>query len=38
VYLLAQGHRPPTLEPPKHPEYRMFFAGLLGGGDGTVSG
>jgi uncharacterized protein (TIGR03435 family) len=38
VYLLTKGPREPMFEPPKHPEYRMFFAGLLGGGSGTVSG
>ena len=38
VYLLTKGTQQPTFEPPKHPEYRMFFAGLLGGGNGTVSG
>jgi uncharacterized protein (TIGR03435 family) len=37
VYLLTKGPRQPMFEPPKHPEYRMFFAGL-GGGSGTVSG
>jgi uncharacterized protein (TIGR03435 family) len=38
VYLLIKGPKEPVFEPPKHPEYRMFFAGLLGGGNGTVSG
>jgi uncharacterized protein (TIGR03435 family) len=38
VYLLTKGPQEPMFEPPKHPEYRMFFAGLLGGGNGTVSG
>jgi uncharacterized protein (TIGR03435 family) len=38
VYLLTKGPKEPAFEPPKHPEYRMFFAGLLGGGNGTVSG
>jgi len=38
VYLLTRGPRALALERPKHPEYRMFFAGLLGGGNGTVSG
>jgi uncharacterized protein (TIGR03435 family) len=38
VYLLTKGTQPPAFWPPKHPEFRMFFAGLLGGGDGTVSG
>jgi uncharacterized protein (TIGR03435 family) len=38
VYVLTKGRAEPKFEPPKHPEYRMFFAGLLGGGDGTVSG
>src|ERR1700693_115295 len=38
VYLLTKGPKEPMFEPPKHPEYRMFFAGLLGGGNGTVSG
>jgi uncharacterized protein (TIGR03435 family) len=38
VYLLTKGAMEPLFEPPKHPEYRMFFAGLLGGGSGTVSG
>jgi uncharacterized protein (TIGR03435 family) len=38
VYLLTRGPKDPAFAPPKHPEYRMFFAGLLGGGDGTVSG
>lgn len=38
VYLLTKGPREPRFEPPKHPETRMFFAGLLGGGNGTVSG
>ena len=37
VYLLTKGPKEVTFEPPKHPEYRMFFAGL-GGGNGTVSG
>jgi uncharacterized protein (TIGR03435 family) len=37
VYLLTKGPREPMFGPPKHPEYRMFFAGL-GGGSGTVSG
>lgn len=37
VYLLSKGPKEPKFEPPKHPEYRMFFAGL-GGGNGTVSG
>ena len=37
VYLLTKGPKEPAFEPPKHPEYRMFFAGL-GGGIGTVSG
>jgi uncharacterized protein (TIGR03435 family) len=38
VYLLAKGPEEPMFGPPMHPEYRMFFAGLLGGGNGTVSG
>jgi uncharacterized protein (TIGR03435 family) len=38
VYLLTQGPKEPMFTPPKHPETRMFFAGLLGGGNGTVSG
>jgi uncharacterized protein (TIGR03435 family) len=38
VYLLTKGSRALALERPKHPEFRMFFAGLLGGGNGTVSG
>jgi uncharacterized protein (TIGR03435 family) len=38
VFLLTRGSKAPAFEEPKHPEYRMFFAGLLGGGDGTVSG
>jgi len=38
VYLLTQGTKEPNFESPKHPESRMFFAGLLGGGNGTVSG
>jgi uncharacterized protein (TIGR03435 family) len=38
VYLLTKGPREPMIEASKHPEYRMFFAGLFGGGDGTVSG
>jgi uncharacterized protein (TIGR03435 family) len=38
VYLLTKGSKVPKFEPPKHPDYRMFFEGLLGGGDGTVSG
>src|SRR5262249_36134019 len=38
VYLLTKGPREPTPVAPKHPEYRMFFAGLLGGGNGIVSG
>jgi uncharacterized protein (TIGR03435 family) len=38
VFLLTKGPKAPAMEQPKHPEYRMFFAGLLGGGDGTVSG
>jgi len=37
VYLLSKEPKEPKFEPPKHPEYRMFFAGL-GGGIGTVSG
>jgi uncharacterized protein (TIGR03435 family) len=37
VYLLTKGPKEPAFAPPKHPEYRMFFAGL-GGGNGTVSG
>jgi uncharacterized protein (TIGR03435 family) len=37
-YLLSKGPKEPKFETPKHPEYRMFFAGLLGGGNGTVSG
>jgi len=38
VYLLTKGPQEPVFEPPNHPEYRMFFAGLFGGGNGTVSG
>lgn len=38
VYLLTKGPKEPKFEAPKHPESRMFFAGLLGGGNGTVSG
>jgi uncharacterized protein (TIGR03435 family) len=38
VYLLTKGPREPMIEASKHPEYRMFFAGLLGGGNGTVEG
>jgi uncharacterized protein (TIGR03435 family) len=38
VYQLTKGPKEPNFEPAKHPEYRMFFAGLLGGGNGTVSG
>ena len=38
VYLLTKGPKDPTFESPKHPESRMFLAGLLGGGNGTVSG
>jgi uncharacterized protein (TIGR03435 family) len=38
VYLLTKGPHEPMFELPKHPEYRMFSAGLLGGGNGTVSG
>jgi uncharacterized protein (TIGR03435 family) len=38
VYLLTKELKEPVFEPPKHPESRMFFAGLLGGGNGTVSG
>ena len=38
VYLLSKGPKEPRFESPKHPEYRMFFAGLLGGGNGTVEG
>jgi uncharacterized protein (TIGR03435 family) len=38
VYLLTKGDKEPKFEPPKHPGGRMFFAGLWGGGDGTVSG
>lgn len=38
VFLLSKGPKEPKFETPKHPEYRMFFAGLLGGGIGTVSG
>jgi len=37
VYLLTKGPLQPMFQPPQHPEYRMFFAGL-GGGSGTVSG
>ncbi len=37
VYLLSKGPKALALEQPKHPENRMFFAGLLGGGNGTVS-
>lgn len=37
VYLLSTGPKEPKFEPPNHPEYRMFFAGL-GGGNGTASG
>jgi uncharacterized protein (TIGR03435 family) len=37
VYLLTKGRKEPAFESPKHPEYRMFFAGLFGGDDGTVS-
>lgn len=37
VYLLTKGPKEPAFEPPKHPEYRMFLAGLLGGDNGTVS-
>jgi uncharacterized protein (TIGR03435 family) len=37
-YLLTKGSKEPMFDPAKHPEYRMFFAGLLGGGNGTVSG
>lgn len=38
VYLLTKGPNAPKFETPKHPEYRMFFAGLLGGPYGTVFG
>jgi uncharacterized protein (TIGR03435 family) len=38
VYLLTKGPKEPKFETPKHPGDRMFFAGLGGGGDGTVSG
>ncbi len=38
VYLLTKGPKEPMFEPPAHPEYRMYFAGLLGGGNGAVSG
>ncbi len=38
VYLLTKGPKEPAFEVPKHPEYRMYFAGLLGGGNGAVSG
>jgi uncharacterized protein (TIGR03435 family) len=38
VYLLTKGPKEPMFEPSKHPEFRRFFAGLLGGGDGTVAG
>jgi uncharacterized protein (TIGR03435 family) len=38
VYLLTKGPKEPKFETPKHPESRMFFAGLLGGGNGAVSG
>jgi uncharacterized protein (TIGR03435 family) len=37
VYLLTKGPQEPTFQPPKHPEYRMFFTGLFGA-SGTVSG
>jgi len=37
VFLLTTVAREPTFTPPEHPEYGMFFAGLLGGGNGTVS-
>ncbi len=37
VYLLTKGPKALTLGQPEHPEYRMAFAGLLGG-NGTVSG
>ena len=36
VYLLTQALKEPKFEPPQHPGQRMFFAGLLGGGNGTV--
>ncbi len=35
---LVKGREAPRLEPAKHPGQRMFLAGLLGGGDGTVRG
>ena len=38
VYVLTKGPQEPMFGPPQHPEYRMYFAGLLGGGNGTVSG
>jgi uncharacterized protein (TIGR03435 family) len=38
VYLLTKGSNEPLFDPPKHPERRIFFAGLLGGRTGTVSG
>lgn len=38
VYLLTRGPKEPKFGPPQHPEGRMYFAGLLGGGIGTVSG
>lgn len=38
VYLLTKGSKELRFEVPNHPGYRMFFAGLLGGGNGSVLG
>jgi uncharacterized protein (TIGR03435 family) len=36
--VLTRGTREPKFEPAKHRERRMFFGGLIGGGNGTVAG
>ena len=38
AYLLTKGPQEPIFERSQHPESRRFFAGLQGGGNGTVSG
>ncbi len=38
VYLLVKGSSDPKLQPTTHPNGRMFLAGLLGGGQGSVLG
>ncbi len=37
VYLLKRGSKEPLFETPQHPESRMYFGGLLGGGNGSVA-